>query len=206
MRLASAIGPLQAVLPPVPGSAGAGHIDMSRLTDAEIDQIEAMRSTADALRLKAGAAPPPPPEGDRAVVNDLLGRIDRLLEQVAVAETRADAAEEGERCAVRLRDQAVDRAHEFERRALEAEAASWRAAHPDQHGPQQNNAPATSPPTAARPSNGDRAARGNVTPIRPDVDTSPWAGLALASDLGASGPPGVLFDASDPSGRRSGKP
>jgi hypothetical protein len=191
MRLASAIGPLQAMLPPVPGSAGAGHIDMSRLTDAEIDQIEAMRSTADALR---------------AVVNDLLGRIDRLLEQVAVAETRADAAEEGERCAVRLRDQAVDRAHEFERRALEAEAASWRAAHPDQHGPQQNNAPATSPPTAARPSNGDRAARGNVTPIRPDVDTSPWAGLALASDLGASGPPGVLFDASDPSGRRSGKP
>jgi hypothetical protein len=178
---------------------------MSKLSDDELDAIEAMRSTADALRLKAGAAPPPPPEGDRAIIADLCGRIDRLLEQVKVAEDRA-SAEEAERCAIRLRDEAVDRAHEFERRALEAEAASWRAAHPDQHGPQQNNAPATSPPTAARPSNGDRAARGNVTPIRPDVDTSPWAGLALASDLGASGPPGVLFDASDPSGRRSGKP
>jgi hypothetical protein len=54
---------------------------MSKLSDDELDAIEAMRSTADALRLKAGAAPPPPPEGDRAIIADLCGRIDRLLEQ-----------------------------------------------------------------------------------------------------------------------------
>jgi hypothetical protein len=49
------------------------------------------------------------------------------------------------------------------------------------------------------------ASRGNVVSIRPEAPSA-FAGAEFASGLGAGPSHPALFDASDPSGRRSGKP
>ena len=125
VRQASSIEALERLLPP--RAAGGGQIDLSKLDDAELDALEAMVA-------KAGTVAPPEPGSERAQINELLAMNETLQGIIAAREREADAARQGEETWRRLAENAGAACDDMRKRLEAAEAAAWRAAHPE---PQQ---------------------------------------------------------------------
>jgi hypothetical protein len=137
------IADLTALLPPPPLAPGAGHIDLSKLTDADLDALEAMH-------MKAGVSgPPPEPGSDRATINELLAMNEGLRAQCDRVEERAAIAEQSEQMYKRMHDEGVEACRDLRARLEAAEAAAWRTAHTE---PQQA-APGQREPIREQPSN-----------------------------------------------------
>jgi hypothetical protein len=186
---ARAVAELIALLPPKPVLGGI--LDLGKLDDGDLDALEGMI-------MRAGTVAPPEAGSDAAMLREALALNGTLQGLVDRADERAETAEASEAMYRRLLDGTQAECEELRRRLVVAPAATLpgaehpaeESAHPE---PRQEQGEASQKPS-------------NVVPIRSEM-TSVWAGVALASDPGASGgPPGVLFDASDPSGKGRGMP
>jgi hypothetical protein len=118
---AASISALEGMLPPKLALAG-GQIDLTKLSDDEIDALVGMH-------MKAGTAPAEP-GSERAEIREFLDMNEGLRAERDRANERAAIAGQAEQVAKRLRDSAVEAYHELRVKLEAAEAALWAARQP----------------------------------------------------------------------------
>jgi hypothetical protein len=138
---ANSIGPLTEMLPRPVQALGGGPVDLTKLTDDELDQLEGMVA-------KAGISAARPPDSDAARIRELLDMNEALNALVRQTEERATYAAQGEATALRLRDQAIEASRDMQARLEAVEAAARRVGHGADSGQQKSESATVS--TSAR--------------------------------------------------------
>lgn len=134
---------LTGLLPP-PLSHPGGVLDLSKLTDAELDRVEAMRDEVDSLLAKAGSVPPDL-TADAAHVAELLTMNRGLNELVARTEERVRIAEQSAAMYRRMTETASETCAELRARLAQVTAAVA----PAEPTPVEQTAPAATPAAPA---------------------------------------------------------
>jgi hypothetical protein len=142
------IGQLTQLLPQ-PVKPSAGSLDLSKLSDEDLSLIERLYE-------RAGTDAPAEPGSDREKINQLLEMNSELQRIIDAREEAVRGAEQEAAIWKRLQEGALAACDDMRKRLEAAEAAAWRAAHPD---PQ--------PAAPGQPSNVVPLARGNGSAALP---------------------------------------